>query len=71
MAGHTPLFYCTGLTVTELTLKMADILIKNGADVNATDRLGGTPLFHPTIDLNFGSIDFLMVSLGCTLFQLV
>ena len=64
LAGHTPLFHCTGMMATGLTLKIAAILIKNGAEVNATNRMGCTPLFEPTMASRFDSVDFLLVSSG-------
>jgi hypothetical protein len=46
-SGSTALFYLTGHGASEFTLRLAQILIKDfGADVNAVNRTGQTPLFN-------------------------
>ena len=62
MAGHTPLFFCTGLMGNDLALKIAKLLVKAGANVNAVNRMGATPLFESTMIRNLKSVNFLLVN---------
>ena len=48
-AGFTPLHYCVTCSGNSLTVQMAKILLDNGADVNATNRLGETALIQPML----------------------
>ena len=62
MAGHTPLFFCTGMMGNDLTLSIAKLLVKAGANVNAVNRMGSSPLFEATMDRKVQSVDFLLVN---------
>ena len=48
-AGFTPLFYCVTKFATNTSLKLAKILLSNGANVNAQNRIGSTPLAEPVM----------------------
>ena len=61
-AGHTPLFFCTGMMANDLTLNIAKLLVKAGANVNAVNRMGSSPLFEATMVRNLKSVDFLLVN---------
>ena len=43
-AGFTPLQHCCTAFGTEETMKMAELLLKKGADINAKNRFGSTAL---------------------------
>ena len=61
-AGHTHLFFCTGMMSNDLTLNIAKLLVKAGANVNAVNRMGSSPLFEATMDRKVKSVDFLLVN---------
>ena len=48
VAGFTPLHHCVQRHGNEVTLKMAEILIQAGAEVDAKCRFGATPLLECT-----------------------
>ena len=60
---------CTGLERTTLTLSLAKYLVTVGADVNAINRLGETPLFEPTLVWDDKAINFLMANGARVSFQ--
>ena len=61
LAGHTPLHHCVTRLANTLTLQIAKILVDaGGADVNAVNRFGATPLFEPVANNRIDCVDFLM-----------
>merc|ERR1719369_1629540 len=46
-AGFTPLFYCVTKFASPASVKMAKILLRRGANPNAQNRIGMTPLGEP------------------------
>jgi len=60
VAGYTPIHHCTLHRYTALTLKMAEVLVKHGADVNLTNRFGDNALSEPVMHRQMDPIHFLM-----------
>lgn len=60
MLGATPMFYCTMRLRNPVTMKIAKILVDNGADVNAVNRLGETALVQPLLNKRFDCVKFLL-----------
>jgi len=58
VAGFSPLHYCAQIHGNKTTLKMAEILIKAGAKVDAQNRFGSTPLMDSTIALRYNLVKF-------------
>lgn len=58
VAGFSPLHYCAQIHGNKTTLKMAEILIKAGAKVDAQNRFGSTPLMDSTIALRYDLVKF-------------
>lgn len=58
-AGHTPLHLCTGLFSNSLSLEIARVLLENGADPNARNRFGATPLFEASQNCKIKAIELL------------
>lgn len=59
VAGYTPLHHCLQYHGNKTTLKMAGILIKAGAKVDAKNRFGATPLIDATLSHRYDFIKFL------------
>jgi len=65
IGGATPLHHCVSCECcvakpsNEVCLKMANILIKAGADVNAQNRFGNTILLDSLLEEHFGLVDLL------------
>ena len=59
IAGYTPLHHCLQFHGNKTTLKMAKILIKAGAKVDAQNRFGATPLIDATLANRYDFIKFL------------
>ena len=64
-AGFTPLHHCVQRMGNEVTLAMAEILIKAGADVNAKCRFGDTPLLDCTRADKFDFMELLLKYEAC------
>ena len=60
ICGYTPLHHCVMHVLTPLTMQLGDILIKNGANVDAVNRFGCSPIFEAIQACQLSSIDFLM-----------
>ena len=60
VAGFTPLHHCCQLFGNDVTLQMAEILIKAGAEVDAKNRFGETPLWESTINNKLDFISLLL-----------
>lgn len=60
MLGATPLFFCFMRYRNLATLKIAKILLDNGVEINAVNRLGETALLQPVMMKRFDCVDFLM-----------
>lgn len=60
IAGNTPLHHCMTLYGNSITLEIAELLVKAGADINAQNRVGRTPLFEPCANSNHQFIKFLV-----------
>ena len=67
VAGFSPLHYCAQFHGNKTTLKMAEILIKAGAKVDAQNRFGSTPLMDSTIAQRYDLVKF-FTKLGADLF---
>ena len=50
--GNTPLHHCLTLYGNSVTMEIALLLIEAGADCNAQNRVGRTPLFEPCANSN-------------------
>ena len=59
-AGYTPLHHCLTLVGNDLTLKMAEKLVKARANVNARNRFGATPLIEPLMGNKYEFVEFLL-----------
>ena len=64
-AGFTPLHHCVQRMGNEVTLTMAEILLKAGADVNAQCRFGDTPLLDCTRADKFDFMELLLKYGAC------
>merc|ERR1719318_163248 len=60
VAGYAPLHHCVTEFSDEICLQMADILLKAGADVNAQNRFGATPLLDSMLTENWDFINLLL-----------
>ena len=60
VAGFTPLHHCVTKFGNELTFKMAEMLIRAGAKVNAKNRFGETPLSNVTLTSHFDAVKLLL-----------
>lgn len=60
VAGYTPLHHCGQLYGNDVTLKMAEFLIKAGAEVDAKNRFGQTPLLEGTVNNKLDFISLLL-----------
>ena len=60
VAGYTPLHYCCNGYGNEVTKKMAELLLNAGADINARNRFGNTPLQEVSLVLQYDFITFLL-----------
>jgi len=60
VAGYTPLHHCVSAFGNCKTLEMAGILIKAGADINAQNRYGWTPLFESVRAMQPDFVSFLL-----------
>ena len=60
VAGFTPLHLCVQIHSNSVTLKMAEILIKAGAEVDAKNRFGATPLLCSTYIASHDCISLLL-----------
>jgi len=60
VAGYTPLHHCVSVFGNSKTQEMAGILIKAGADINAQNRYGWTPLFESVRTIQPVFISFLL-----------
>ena len=59
-AGYTPLHHCLTCYGNDETMKMAEHLIRAGADVNAQNRFGVTALFCATMSLKYEFVELLL-----------
>ena len=59
-AGFTPLFYCGKMDSNIVTVEMAAILLRHGANVNAQNRFGETALVLPVRFRNYECIKLLL-----------
>ena len=59
-AGYTPLFYCVTQYSNPVTLKLASILLKHGADINAQNRFGETAIFDAVFSKTLVCVEFLL-----------
>ena len=60
VAGYTALHHCLTQIGNSTTLNIAHILVENGANVNAVNRFGCTPLFEPIMNFNYEFVEFLV-----------
>ena len=60
VAGYTPLHHCCNGYGNDVTMKMAELLLNAGADVNARNRFGNTPLQEVSQCLQYDFITFLL-----------
>ena len=60
VAGYTAVHHCLTQYGNSTTLKIAHLLVENGANVNAVNRFGCTPLFEPCMNFNYEFIEFLV-----------
>jgi len=60
VAGYTPIHHCTLHRYTPLTLEMAQVLVKHGADVNKTNRFRSSAIIEPIMHRQLDPIHFLM-----------
>ena len=60
VAGFTPLHHCCQLYGNDVTLQMAEILIKAGAEVDAKNRFGETPLMDCTLSNKLDFVSLLL-----------
>ena len=59
-AGFTPLFYCVTQFANPVTLKLASILLKHGAEINARNRIGETALADSVMSKTLVCVKFLL-----------
>ena len=62
VAGNTSLMFCTNYGSNSTTLRLATVLIKAGAEINARNRYGATALFEPVMNGNLEAVRLLMES---------
>lgn len=55
VAGYSALHHCCTIIGNPKTLEIGQLLLDNGADINARNRFGCTPLMEPCIN---GKVDF-------------
>ena len=60
VAGFTPLHHCCQMYGNDVTLQMAEILIKAGAVVDAKNRFGETPLMDCTLSNKLDFVSLLL-----------
>lgn len=60
ICGYSPLHHCIMHVLTPLTMQLGDILLENGADIDAVNRFGCSPIFEAIQACQLTSIDFLM-----------
>ena len=60
VAGYTPLHHCAQMYSNDVTLALAQILLKAGANVDAKNRFGDTPLMYATMASKFEVIQVLL-----------
>ena len=60
VAGYTPLHHCCNGYGNDVTMKMAELLLNAGADVNVKNRFGNTPLQEVSHVLQYNFISFLL-----------
>ena len=58
--GYTPLFYCVTQYSNPITLKLADILLKHGADINAQNGIGETAIADAVLSKTLVCVEFLL-----------
>ena len=59
-AGFTPLFYCVTRYASDTSCKLAKILLWHGANPNARNRIGNTPLAEPVLSRRLDCIKLLL-----------
>ena len=59
-AGFTPLHHCVTIYGNEVTFKMAERLIRAGAEVDAKHRFGGTPLSEVCMTTHYEAVELLL-----------
>ena len=60
IAGFTPLHHCCSAFGNEVTFKMAERLIRAGANVNSKNRFGETPLINLAMSTHYGAVELLL-----------
>merc|ERR1719450_528000 len=60
VAGYTPFHHCCNGYGNDVTMKMAELLLNAGADINARNRFGNTPLQEVSLVLQYDFITFLL-----------
>lgn len=60
VAGYTAVHHCLTQYGNSTTLKIAQLLVENGANVNTVNRFGCSPLFEPCMNSNYEFIEFLI-----------
>ena len=65
-AGFTPLHHCVQRMGNDVTLSMAEILLEAGADVDAQNRFGETPLLNCTLLPKFDFMELLLKYGACS-----
>ena len=60
IAGYTALHFCTNINSSRITFKIGQVLLKHGADINARNRFGCSPLFEPIMAGNEEAVVFLL-----------
>ena len=59
-AGFTPLHHCVTKYGNGVTFKMAERLIRAGAEVDAKHRFGGTPLYEVCVTKHYEAVELLL-----------
>ena len=60
IAGFTPLHHCVSAFGNEVTFKMAERLLRAGANVNAKNRFGETPLINLAMTTHYDAVELLL-----------
>jgi len=60
VAGYTALHFCTNLNSSQTTLKIGELLLQHGADINARNRFGCCPLHEPVMSGDEAAVIFLL-----------